>query len=95
MPWHDVGLCVHGEAARDVARHFIQRWNATKLEKAKGSAIYPYLLPKAYNDFKTMPINFTNSTHKVTCQVSTSFDKNKLFKTHKFLFGLQKGFKKY
>ncbi|ENN82360.1 hypothetical protein YQE_01265, partial [Dendroctonus ponderosae] len=68
MPWHDVGLCIHGEAARDVARHFIQRWNATKLEKAKGNAIYPYLLPKAYNDFKTMSINFPNSTHKVTCQ---------------------------
>ncbi|KAH1027619.1 hypothetical protein HUJ05_001096 [Dendroctonus ponderosae] len=72
MPWHDVGLCIHGEAARDVARHFIQRWNATKLEKAKGNAIYPYLLPKAYNDFKTMSINFPNSTHKVTCQVLRS-----------------------
>lgn len=70
MPWHDVGMCVHGEAARDVARHFIQRWNATKLEKAKKHESYPYLLPKAYNDFKTMPVGFPNGTHKVTCQVS-------------------------
>uniref|UniRef100_A0A8C0J6Y7 phospholipase D n=1 Tax=Chelonoidis abingdonii TaxID=106734 RepID=A0A8C0J6Y7_CHEAB len=25
MPWRDVGVAVHGRAARDVARHFIQR----------------------------------------------------------------------
>lgn len=25
MPWHDVGVCIQGQAARDVARHFIQR----------------------------------------------------------------------
>ncbi|CAH2109320.1 unnamed protein product [Euphydryas editha] len=35
MPWHDVGVVVQGAAARDVARHFIQRWNAIKLEKAR------------------------------------------------------------
>lgn len=26
MPWHDIALCVEGDAARDVARHFIQRY---------------------------------------------------------------------
>lgn len=31
MPWHDVGAVVHGAAARDVARHFIMRWNAVKV----------------------------------------------------------------
>jgi hypothetical protein len=31
MPWHDVGAMVMGTAARDVARHFIQRWNAVKV----------------------------------------------------------------
>ena len=31
MPWHDIGLFVQGAAARDVARHFIQRWNFTKV----------------------------------------------------------------
>ena len=25
MPWHDISVGVQGEAARDVARHFIQR----------------------------------------------------------------------
>uniref|UniRef100_A0A3Q3ABY4 Phospholipase n=1 Tax=Kryptolebias marmoratus TaxID=37003 RepID=A0A3Q3ABY4_KRYMA len=30
MPWHDIASVVHGRGARDVARHFIQRWNFTK-----------------------------------------------------------------
>jgi len=32
MPWHDIGVMVQGLAARDVARHFIQRWNAVKVK---------------------------------------------------------------
>lgn len=39
MPWHDVGVVVCGSAARDVARHFIQRWNATKLEKTRENMV--------------------------------------------------------
>ena len=31
MPWHDVGMRMFGAPARDVARHFILRWNATKV----------------------------------------------------------------
>lgn len=31
MPWHDITAVVYGAAARDVARHFIQRWNFTKV----------------------------------------------------------------
>jgi phosphatidylserine/phosphatidylglycerophosphate/cardiolipin synthase-like enzyme len=31
MPWHDEVLVVTGEAARDCARHFIQRWNTHKV----------------------------------------------------------------
>uniref|UniRef100_A0A669F8P6 Phospholipase n=1 Tax=Oreochromis niloticus TaxID=8128 RepID=A0A669F8P6_ORENI len=30
MPWRDLSAAFHGKAARDVARHFIQRWNFTK-----------------------------------------------------------------
>ncbi|XP_071340593.1 phospholipase D1 [Trachinotus anak] len=49
MPWHDIASVVHGKAARDVARHFIQRWNFTKLMKPKYRALsYPYLLPKSH-----------------------------------------------
>ncbi|KAH0626010.1 hypothetical protein JD844_000707 [Phrynosoma platyrhinos] len=48
MPWRDVGVGVHGLAARDLARHFIQRWNFTKTVKAKYKGPeYPHLLPKS------------------------------------------------
>ncbi|XP_048380134.1 phospholipase D2 [Stegostoma tigrinum] len=48
MPWRDVGVVVHGGAARDVARHFIQRWNFTKTVKPKYKpSCFPYLLPKS------------------------------------------------
>ena len=32
MPWRDEALFIYGEAARDVARHFIQRWNQCKVQ---------------------------------------------------------------
>ena len=38
MPWHDIACCMYGEPARDVARHFIQRFNFTKV-------VTPVLLP--------------------------------------------------
>jgi hypothetical protein len=31
MPWRDQAVCVLGLAARDLARHFIQRWNQCKV----------------------------------------------------------------
>ncbi|CAH0717450.1 unnamed protein product, partial [Brenthis ino] len=75
MPWHDVGVAVAGAAARDVARHFIQRWNAIKLEKARQNANYPYLLPKTYSDIKPLSEleNVFNVEFKnVSCQVLRS-----------------------
>lgn len=67
MPWHDIAVCVKGATARDVSRHFIQRWNATKLEKARLNKSYPYLLPKSYDCY---PPGFLHlDGHKVTCQV--------------------------
>lgn len=42
MPWHDIASAVHGRAARDVARHFIQRWNFTKVRrKLRGGWGFP------------------------------------------------------
>lgn len=32
MPWRDLSAALHGRAAGDVARHFIQRWNFTKVK---------------------------------------------------------------
>ncbi|GIY48766.1 phospholipase D1 [Caerostris darwini] len=49
MPWHDVGLFIQGRIARDVARHFILRWNHAKAEIYPRNISYPYLMPKSYN----------------------------------------------
>jgi len=51
MPWHDVGGCVCGPAARDIARHFIQRWNYVKTKKKRNSKRYHLLVPKAYKTY--------------------------------------------
>ncbi|XP_011059862.1 PREDICTED: phospholipase D1 isoform X5 [Acromyrmex echinatior] len=73
MPWHDIGVLVQNAAARDVARHFIQRWNAVKLEKANLNSCYPYLLPKSYKDCKSYaPFIKEANKYNVKCQVLRS-----------------------
>ncbi|KAI9272214.1 hypothetical protein EDC94DRAFT_655615 [Helicostylum pulchrum] len=46
MPWHDVTLGVVGPIARDIARHFIQRWNFLKSTKSMHRRVVPFLMPK-------------------------------------------------
>ena len=31
MPWRDHGVVLIGDSARDLARHFIQKWNQCKV----------------------------------------------------------------
>ncbi|KAI9306139.1 hypothetical protein BJ944DRAFT_264042 [Cunninghamella echinulata] len=45
MPWHDISLCVVGEPVLDVARHFCERWNFVKSEKALDKSKVPFLQP--------------------------------------------------
>ncbi|XP_034170847.1 phospholipase D [Osmia lignaria lignaria] len=73
MPWHDIGVMVQGASARDIARHFIQRWNAIKMEKAKLNSCYPFLLPKSYRDCRSsVPFIPEESIHNIKCQVLRS-----------------------
>uniref|UniRef100_A0AC34Q529 Phospholipase n=1 Tax=Panagrolaimus sp. JU765 TaxID=591449 RepID=A0AC34Q529_9BILA len=72
MPWHDIHAVTYGETARDIARHFIQRWNATKSEKLKGNNDYPYLLPKSYDWIKVPSVFLTKGTYKTDVQVVRS-----------------------
>ncbi|KAG2212699.1 hypothetical protein INT47_000676, partial [Mucor saturninus] len=46
MPWHDIHTAMTGPPARDIARHFIQRWNFIKSNRSKERAEVPFLLPK-------------------------------------------------
>lgn len=68
VPW------VVGATARDISRHFIQRWNAIKLEKARENLTYPYLIPKSYSEIPLMDQKLLSSfpLHRVTCQVLRS-----------------------
>ncbi|XP_032703829.1 phospholipase D1 isoform X2 [Lontra canadensis] len=64
MPWHDIGSAVHGKAARDVARHFIQRWNFTKIMKSKYRSLsYPFLLPKSQTTAHELKYQVPGSVH--------------------------------
>ncbi|XP_074643651.1 phospholipase D1-like [Tubulanus polymorphus] len=71
MPWHDIGLVVYGRAAQDLARHFIQRWNFTKLEKVKENLNFPMLLPKSYEKVP-VPRSVLEGTIRCNCQVLRS-----------------------
>ncbi|XP_012591854.2 phospholipase D1 isoform X3 [Microcebus murinus] len=64
MPWHDIASVVHGKAARDVARHFIQRWNFTKIMKSKYRSLsYPFLLPKSQTTAHDLRYQVPGSVH--------------------------------
>ncbi|GAB4835774.1 Phospholipase D zeta 1 [Ancistrocladus abbreviatus] len=45
MPWHDVHCALWGPPCRDVARHFVQRWNYAKRSKAPNQEAIPLLMP--------------------------------------------------
>uniref|UniRef100_A0A673C9U8 Phospholipase n=1 Tax=Sphaeramia orbicularis TaxID=375764 RepID=A0A673C9U8_9TELE len=75
MPWRDLSAVLHGKAARDVARHFIQRWNYTKIFKIKyKDDFYPYLLPKSHCTADTLPFTVPGS-QKAKVQVLRSVDR--------------------
>ncbi|KAF2095689.1 phospholipase D, partial [Rhizodiscina lignyota] len=44
MPWHDIGMQIVGQPARDLTRHFVQRWNYI-LRQRNPSRPTPFLLP--------------------------------------------------
>lgn len=44
MPWHDIGMQIVGQPARDLTRHFVQRWNYLRRGKTPTRPT-PYLLP--------------------------------------------------
>ncbi|XP_039071847.1 phospholipase D zeta 1-like [Hibiscus syriacus] len=48
MPWHDVHCALWGPPCRDVARHFVQRWNYAKRNKAPYEKAIPLLMPQQH-----------------------------------------------
>ncbi len=74
MPWHDIGALVYGACARDLARHFIERWNFVKRQKVKDDERYPFLLPKSYGTYTPCPKLLSN-----TFNCSAQVRKNSIF----------------
>ncbi|XP_052778980.1 phospholipase D1-like [Mya arenaria] len=71
MPWHDVGGVVYGKAARDIARHFILRWNFCKTENFKSNKEFPILMPKTYAKCEVSPA-IKDITYSCTTQILRS-----------------------
>ncbi|XP_073510611.1 phospholipase D2 isoform X2 [Phyllobates terribilis] len=75
MPWRDVGAVIHGKAARDASRHFIQRWNFNKTMKSKYKGPeFPYLLPKSQCTAERYPYSVPGC-HSANVQVLRSVDR--------------------
>ncbi|CAR28854.1 ZYRO0F13486p [Zygosaccharomyces rouxii] len=70
MPWHDVHTMTIGEAARDMARHFVQRWNYL-LRQKRPSRPTPLLTP--VSDFTEEQLKgspfFQMLKPRATCEV--------------------------
>ncbi|CAB4483828.1 phospholipase D/nuclease [Rhizophagus irregularis] len=71
MPWHDVSIGFVGRPVLDVARHFIQRWNFIKKEKAENRPEYPVLIAMSdrRSDKKDPPTvrSFEYGNKKIDC----------------------------
>lgn len=79
MPWQDISSVVYGQAAVDVARHFILRWNFTKTlnPKIKATLLLPISTTSEtcrvteneflYPELETVSFNnFNNFTEKIS-----------------------------
>uniref|UniRef100_K3WPY3 Phospholipase n=1 Tax=Globisporangium ultimum (strain ATCC 200006 / CBS 805.95 / DAOM BR144) TaxID=431595 RepID=K3WPY3_GLOUD len=51
MPWHDCHSRLEGQPARDVARHFIQRWNYSVSTRRKTSKLHHLVPMKDYERY--------------------------------------------
>ena len=61
MPWHDTSMQVVGQPARDLTRHFVQRWNYI-LRQRKPTRPTPFLLPPPdfnYADLEALGLDGT------------------------------------
>ena len=83
MPWHDLASVVYGQCARDVARHFIHRWNMIKnVYKTKRFTIsrmknfsYPLIIPKSTKNVTSQSLKHLHvekDAFLATCQVVRS-----------------------
>ncbi|KAG2234816.1 hypothetical protein INT48_006733 [Thamnidium elegans] len=69
MPWHDVSMRLVGQAARDISRHFVQRWNFLRRKKPSApKRPTPMLLPVPDNYVSYLTINDPRICHPHTSE---------------------------
>ncbi|GAB7355611.1 hypothetical protein MBLNU459_g6337t2 [Dothideomycetes sp. NU459] len=64
MPWHDISMTVVGQPARDVARHFVQRWNYVLRQRVPSRPTPVLLPPPEYEQEELERLGMTG-----TCQI--------------------------
>lgn len=64
MPWHDIHMVTGGQVARDLARHFVQRWNYLMRQKRPSRPTPLLLPPRPFTDEELQKLNLTG-----TCEV--------------------------
>ncbi|WPK22898.1 hypothetical protein PUMCH_000119 [Australozyma saopauloensis] len=69
MPWHDIHMMTSGEVARDLSRHFVQRWNYL-LRQKRPSRLTPLLTPPP--DLTPEQLNDLNLTGSCEVQILRS-----------------------
>ncbi|KIY71705.1 phospholipase D [Cylindrobasidium torrendii FP15055 ss-10] len=69
MPWHDVGMQIVGQPVRDLARHFVQRWNYLLRIKNHSRAM-PFLIPPS--DFRPGELSELGLTGTCEMQICRS-----------------------
>lgn len=72
MPWHDIAMQVVGQPARDLTRHFVQRWNFI-LRQRKPTRPTPFLLPPPDFDPKDLEALGLDGTCEVQMLRSTTW----------------------
>ncbi|KAK6911613.1 Phospholipase D/Transphosphatidylase [Dillenia turbinata] len=81
MPWHDVHCALWGPPCRDVARHFVQRWNYAKRNKAPNEQTIPLLMPQQH---MVLPHYMGRSSEKDTESKSPERNQNDINRLDSF-----------
>jgi phospholipase D1/2 len=64
MPWHDIAMQMVGQPARDVGRHFVQRWNFVLRSRVPSRPTPVLMPPPEYDEAELDRLGMTG-----TCQV--------------------------
>ncbi|KAI7231645.1 phospholipase D [Hortaea werneckii] len=64
MPWHDIAMQMVGQPARDVARHFVQRWNYILRNRIPSRPTPVLIPPPEYDQSELEDLGMTG-----TCQI--------------------------